>query len=467
MTSSASTRPSTLILTIGAVILLLTAGATVMESLYGHAAAAAVCRGPAAMALWVAEALLCIWHFVRQAASTGMTVKLMHAALLLVFAGAMLTHFTSVSGHLTLGRNETTACFADRNGYRTDLPFSLKLETSEVLHYPGTDDVMQYAATLRTAPDGHLMHLAVNHIGRKKGYRFYLMDCTPDNIRLDVIRDPAGTSCTYAGFVLFLTTFTCWLLRRRKTAVATGQGQDARPARFSHTIRKAGIALLMLAAVCLSALFIIRWHLTGYVPLATGGDAMCFMALCLCLTALAVRRRFATAVPGGLLLTAFVLLAACIDHSAGLRHVAPVLRSPLLLLHVAVIMFAYTLIAFIFFNAATGLLCQAVHRDEAVRSLIPASERMLGPAVLFLSAGIMLGALWSNISWGGYWSWDPKENWAFITLAVYALPLHPRMAAALSARRPAGYHLYMVLAFCALLMTWFGVRLLGGLHSYA
>ena len=70
------------------------------------------------------------------------------------------------------------------------------------------------------------------------------------------------------------------------------------------------------------------------------------------------------------------------------------------------------------------------------------------------------------MSWGQYWSWDPKETWALITFMVYAVALHPTLIRRLNA--PLAYHAFMVFAFLALLMTYFGVNyLLGGMHSYA
>ena len=91
---------------------------------------------------------------------------------------------------------------------------------------------------------------------------------------------------------------------------------------------------------------------------------------------------------------------------------------------------------------------------------------MLYPAVFLLAGGIFLGAVWANVSWGKYWSWDPKEVWALITLLVYAVPLH--RTTFLAPHRPVAYHLYMLIAFFSVLMTYFGVNyFLGGMHSYA
>ena len=94
------------------------------------------------------------------------------------------------------------------------------------------------------------------------------------------------------------------------------------------------------------------------------------------------------------------------------------------------------------------------------------SELLLYPAVMLLTIGIFLGAVWANVSWGRYWGWDPKETWALITLMVCALPLHFPLPQARSNHR--GYHLFVLAAFLSVLMTYFGVNYyLAGLHSYA
>ena len=86
--------------------------------------------------------------------------------------------------------------------------------------------------------------------------------------------------------------------------------------------------------------------------------------------------------------------------------------------------------------------------------------------MFLLAIGIFLGAVWANVSWGTYWSWDPKEAWALITFMVYAVPLHKTSIRRFE--RPLFYHVYMVLAFLTVMATYFGVNyLLGGMHSYA
>jgi cytochrome c-type biogenesis protein CcsB len=82
---------------------------------------------------------------------------------------------------------------------------------------------------------------------------------------------------------------------------------------------------------------------------------------------------------------------------------------------------------------------------------------------LWLSAGIITGAVWANSAWGRYWGWDPKETWSFITWLIYAALLHFRLMRGWRGKRIA---LLSVVGFLAVLFTYFGVNLLPGLHSY-
>lgn len=232
-------------------------------------------------------------------------------------------------------------------------------------------------------------------------------------------------------------------------------------------LRRANAGLLLLAAVYLALLFALRWILSGYVPLTGGYETMLFLALCVSVFSLWVGRRSSVVLHGGLLILGFVMLAAMMD---GLRppvsHAMPVLKSPLLLLHVAVIMFAYALLAFALVNSVVALVQRLFRKEwrESVTRLRDVTLLMLYPALFFLVAGILIGSVWANISWGNYWSWDPKEVWALITAVVYAIPLYLRW----DDRRPMLFHIYVLVAFLAVLITYFGVNLLlGGVHSYA
>ena len=106
-------------------------------------------------------------------------------------------------------------------------------------------------------------------------------------------------------------------------------------------------------------------------------------------------------------------------------------------------------------------------RRPAIGTHLEALSRLLlYPAVALLAIGIFIGAVWANVSWGRYWSWDPKEVWALITLIIYALPLHCESLRCFRSQR--FLHVYLLIAFVSVLVTYFGVNFfLGGMHSYA
>ena len=103
---------------------------------------------------------------------------------------------------------------------------------------------------------------------------------------------------------------------------------------------------------------------------------------------------------------------------------------------------------------------------DLLTRLTALSRFLLYPAVALLAIGIFVGAVWANVSWGAYWSWDPKETWALILLMIYAVPLH--QTPIVKAGRPRRYHIYVLAAFLAVVITYFGVNyFMTGMHSYA
>ncbi len=206
----------------------------------------------------------------------------------------------------------------------------------------------------------------------------------------------------------------------------------------------------------------LRWYIGGRMPLGNGYETMQFMALCVLSLSCLFQRRFPFAVPFGFLLSGFALFVACLGQmNPRITPLVPVLVSPWLSAHVSLIMMSYALFAFMMLN---GVLALCLRRRA--RMLMLLSRLMLYPATFFLGAGIFLGAVWANVSWGRYWAWDPKEVWALLTFMVYGAAFHARSLRLF--RRPVMFHIYMVTAFLVVLMTYFGVNyVLGGMHSYA
>ena len=234
-------------------------------------------------------------------------------------------------------------------------------------------------------------------------------------------------------------------------------------------VRIAATLWMTLLCTYLALLFILRWIAGGHIPMAGRFDSMNLLALSICIITLLLMRKYEMALPAGLLMTGFVLLVQMISGSnPPITHLMPVLTSPLLSLHVTVIMIAYALLFFVMLNGISAVIVRFTQpaNKTYLERLQGISMILLYPAVALLTIGIFIGAVWANISWGNYWSWDPKEVWALITLLIYAAPLHNTIWK--SFRNPMFFHIYGILAFLSVIITYFGVNfLLGGMHSYA
>ena len=219
----------------------------------------------------------------------------------------------------------------------------------------------------------------------------------------------------------------------------------------------------------------LRWWLSGHVPVSNGYETMLFMAWALLVMTVVLFRKVRIIIVLGPLAALCCLLVAMMAGSGSeITPLMPVLQSPLLSLHVMTVMSAYALFALQMFIGLYALFLTIKFKNDSslftlhssLSRLTALSQLLLYPAVFLLAIGIFLGAVWANVSWGNYWSWDPKESWALITLMVYAVPLHKASVGIF--RKPRFYHIYMVAAFFAVLITYFGVNyLLGGMHSYA
>lgn len=234
-----------------------------------------------------------------------------------------------------------------------------------------------------------------------------------------------------------------------------------------------GGALLGLSLLALTACIALRWIVGGRVPMANGYETMLLMAWFVMVLALVAARRFRIALPYGFLMSGFFLLVSHINQmDPQITHIMPVLSSPLLSVHVSVIMMSFALLSLTFICGLTAIILRlvrgrnAVELDGQLDSLALLSRLLLYPALTLLGVGIFVGAIWANVSWGAYWSWDAKEVWGLITLMVYAVAAHAASVPFL--RRSMGYHIFMTLAFLTIVMTYFGVNyFLGGMHSYA
>ena len=270
--------------------------------------------------------------------------------------------------------------------------------------------------------------------------------------------------------------------------------------------------ILTPTAIYLLFAVILRGYIAGHFPLSNGFETMQFLALIASLMPFLTllfrgTRKIKTnsqlpilnllspclrgtskaegvnnssfLIPHSILICGIALMVATMSElNPRITLLMPVLQSPLLSIHVMVIMISYTLFALITLNAIVNLIKIKTNSQFSTKSSpklgeVPKAEgyansqlSTLTFALFLLTAGIFIGAIWANVSWGRYWGWDPKEVWALITMLIYSLPLH--RASLKIFQNPRFLNWYYIFAFLSVVITYFGVNfILGGMHSYA
>ncbi len=211
--------------------------------------------------------------------------------------------------------------------------------------------------------------------------------------------------------------------------------------------------------------FVLEWILAGRIPLSNMGETLNFTIL----AGLGLMLFYANTFPLGLFFWGCVALVAWLTgENPVVTPLMPALQSPWLSIHVTLVMASYSLLALTFLFSLLGLW----GRKSGDRLLRPCMMT-LRPGVILLTAGIVTGSIWAKEAWGAYWSWDPKETWALITLALYSIPLFfyslpsGRQKILPEKYRVRALYIYLLFAFLSVLMTYFGVTyFLGGKHSY-
>jgi len=213
----------------------------------------------------------------------------------------------------------------------------------------------------------------------------------------------------------------------------------------------------------------------GHAPLSNLYESLIFFAWTISLIYLVVERRYGSRVIGAfstpLAFLAMAYASLSPNISDRIQPLIPALKSNWLIAHVITCFIGYGAFA-IAFGVSLMYIFKAggaekegglIGRLPTVSVMDELTHQLIMFGFLFLSAGIITGAVWANSAWGRYWGWDPKETWSLITWFVYATLLHARLMRGWRGRRIA----YLSIAgFAAVLFTYFGVNLLPGLHSY-
>jgi cytochrome c-type biogenesis protein CcsB len=249
---------------------------------------------------------------------------------------------------------------------------------------------------------------------------------------------------------------------------------------------KIGIIATCFTAIALvvqTAGLVLRWIESyqmgiGHAPLTNMYESVVFFAWTIIILYLAIEWKFKTriigafAVPFAFLAMAYASFSTDINKS--ISPLVPALQSNWLIAHVVTCFIGYAA-----FAVAAGLGIMYLLKNRSAGSsdtgsfiaMIPSlkilddiTHKTMVFGFIWLSAGIITGAIWANSAWGTYWSWDPKETWSLITWFVYAVTLHARYTRGWGGSRIAWL---AIIGFVSVVFTYYGVNfLLSGLHSY-
>jgi ABC-type transport system involved in cytochrome c biogenesis permease subunit len=219
------------------------------------------------------------------------------------------------------------------------------------------------------------------------------------------------------------------------------------------------------------------WWQLGRPPMRSLGETRLWYSLFLPVVGAACYLRW-----GYRWLLAWSLLVAAVFLGLNLarpenfdRALMPALQSPWFIPHVILFIFSYSVLGAAALVAARGLWGRPGPLADARGSEGPdgtgGSAEIRGAALAdqlvrlgfsLFTIAMLFGALWAKEAWGHYWTWDPKETWAFLAWVVYLVYLHLRHVRPRDLRTA---NLTLVLAFLVLLVCWFGVNYLPGAAS--
>ena len=256
--------------------------------------------------------------------------------------------------------------------------------------------------------------------------------------------------------------------------------------------------LAIVANIFIALQLISRWIISSHFPISNLFESLCFLSWGLILAQLLLEREYQTPIISTFSIPLILLTLgfACFVLPEDLRsstNLVPALRSSWLVMHVSVVMLSYASLILGSCLSASVLLIDN-NQTLQIRSnsvgiggykitnLAPSKEvikpyqfshlekldtlsyRSILVGFVLLTLGLVSGAVWANEAWGTWWSWDPKETWAFISWIFYAAYLHMRISKGWQGRKPA---LLATSGFFVVLICYLGVNFWGvGLHSY-
>jgi cytochrome c-type biogenesis protein CcsB len=239
-----------------------------------------------------------------------------------------------------------------------------------------------------------------------------------------------------------------------------------------------GLIRLLIAGIFLSFLchlsgLGLRAYISGYAPWSNSYETMVYVSFVTIFAGMFFVRRSPFTLALASLFGGIILFVSGLNWmDPQINPLIPVLQSPWLMFHVAIIVAAYGFAGISCLLGLTNLILIMFARTGKqelfgfhIRELTIINEMSMLIGLSCMTVGSFLGAIWANESWGRYWGWDPKETWALVTVLVYAIVLHLRLIK--KGDQTLLFNLLAVLSFFSVLMTYLGVNyFLSGMHSY-
>ena len=262
---------------------------------------------------------------------------------------------------------------------------------------------------------------------------------------------------------------------RAGTATAGGpSGRVSSPVAVRGALRRPGgvgaygTLTAWLALGFLTASLVFRTIATGHGPFANMYEFSVAFAWGALAAYAYFDRRYGQRILGAIVLVvALALLLYATTIPATIDPLVPALQNSLLLtVHVAVAIIAYGAFSVAFAAAALHLVQPKGGRRGLPKPdlLDEIAHRAVVVGYPFLTLTVVLGAIWAEIAWGKYWSWDPKETASLVTWLVYGAYLHARVVHGWRGRKAAWL---LIAGFAATMFTFYGNLFFGGLHAYA
>src|SRR5690554_3439996 len=215
----------------------------------------------------------------------------------------------------------------------------------------------------------------------------------------------------------------------------------------------------------------LRWYISGYAPWSNSYETMVYVSWATVLAGFVFGRKSTITLALATLFGGVILFVSSLNWmDPQINTLVPVLKSPWLMFHVAVIVAAYGFFGISFLIGITNLCIITLAKNiievsYRIRELTIVNNMSLLIGLALMTIGTFLGAVWANESWGRYWGWDPKETWALITVVVYSIVTHIHLVKKWNSSWL--FNLLSVFAFSSVLMTYLGVNyFFSGMHSY-